>query len=99
RDFHVTGVQTCALPISAVDRVIPVALRRWRRAPLQAWRSGEWRAMKTAIAASGADLAIDAQGLIKSALLTRYTAAPVHGLDRARSEERRAGNEAGWREM
>lgn len=71
----------------AVDRVIPVALRRWRRAPLQAWRSGEWRAMKTAIAASGADLAIDAQGLIKSALLTRYTAAPVHGLDRASVRE------------
>jgi heptosyltransferase I len=66
----------------AVDTVIPVALRRWRRAPVQAWRSGEWRAMKRGIAASPADLVIDAQGLIKSALLTRYTTAPVHGLDR-----------------
>lgn len=71
----------------AVDTVIPVALRRWRRAPLQAWRSGEWRAMKQAIAASPADVVIDAQGLIKSALLTRYTTAPVHGLDRASVRE------------
>ncbi|MDX5444676.1 MAG: lipopolysaccharide heptosyltransferase I [Zoogloeaceae bacterium] len=71
----------------AVDTVIPVALRRWRRAPLQAWRSGEWRAMKRAIAASPADMVIDAQGLIKSALLTRYTAAPVHGLDRSSVRE------------
>ena len=38
----------------AVDTVIPVALRRWRRSPLTAWRSGEWRAMKQAIAASPA---------------------------------------------
>ncbi len=71
----------------AVDSVIPVALRRWRCAPLQAWRSGEWLAMKKAIAASPADLVIDAQGLIKSALLTRYASAPVHGLDRASVRE------------
>lgn len=71
----------------AVDTVIPVALRRWRRSPLAAWRSGEWRAMKQAIAASPADLVIDAQGLIKSAVLTRYAKAPVHGLDRASVRE------------
>src|SRR5690606_34187458 len=71
----------------AVDTVIPVALRRWRRAPLKAWRSGEWRAMKQAIAASPADVVIDAQELIKSALLTRYASAPVHGLDRASVRE------------
>lgn len=71
----------------AVDSVIPVALRRWRHNPLAAWRSGEWRAMRQAIAASRADLVIDAQGLFKSALLTRYTASPVHGLDRTSIRE------------
>jgi heptosyltransferase-1 len=29
----------------AVDRVIPVALRRWRKHPLKALRSGEWGRM------------------------------------------------------
>ena len=66
----------------AVERVIPVALRRWRRQPLQAWRSGEWAAMKRAIRETPYDCVIDAQGLLKSAVLTRYSRAPVHGLDR-----------------
>jgi heptosyltransferase-1 len=71
----------------AVDTVIPIALRRWRRSPLTAWRSGEWREMKRTIAASTADLVLDAQGLIKSAWITRYASAPVHGLDRASARE------------
>lgn len=66
----------------AVEHIIPVALRRWRRAPLHTWRSGEWRAMTNAVRHSSYDLAIDAQGLLKSAVLTRYVDAPVHGLDK-----------------
>lgn len=72
----------------AVDRVIPVAVRRWRRHPLQAWRSGEWRAFVRSLATPPAhDLAIDAQGLLKSAWLSRYAHTTVHGLDRRSARE------------
>lgn len=66
----------------AVEQVLPVALRRWRKQPLKAWRSGEWAAFKASLRCRQYDLVIDAQGLLKSAWLTRYVAAPVAGLDR-----------------
>ena len=65
----------------AVDRVIPVAIRRWRKAVFRTWASGEWRRFTRELIQSHYDAAIDAQGLIKSALLTRYATTPVHGLD------------------
>lgn len=72
----------------AVERVIPVAIRRWRRNPMQAWRSGEWRAFVRSITApTPYTLAIDAQGLLKSAWLSRHVQAPVHGLDRRSARE------------
>ena len=61
---------------AAVRRVIPVALRRWRRGPLQAARSGEWGDFRQQLRATHYDLVIDAQGLIKSALVTRM----AHGV-------------------
>ena len=67
---------------AAVDSVIPVALRRWRKRPWRAWHSGEWRDFKRAIARQTYDRVIDAQGLLKSAWLTRYVAAPSYGFDR-----------------
>lgn len=72
---------------SAVDRVIPVALRRWRKHLFSTWRNGEWRRFKEAIAQTSYDLVIDAQGLLKSAWLTRYTQGPVHGLDKSSARE------------
>lgn len=71
----------------AVDRVIPVALRRWRKSMLQAWLSGEWRMMTREITQGHYDATIDAQGLIKSAVLCRYATVPVHGLDRDSARE------------
>ncbi|MCK2088257.1 lipopolysaccharide heptosyltransferase I [Thauera aromatica] len=71
----------------AVDRVIPVAVRRWRKHPLRAWRSGEWRAFTAAIGARRYDAVIDAQGLLKSAWLARHARGPVHGLDRHSARE------------
>lgn len=65
----------------AVDRVIPVAIRRWRKAVFRTWASGEWRRFTRELIQAHYDAAIDAQGLIKSALLTRYATTPVHGLD------------------
>lgn len=71
----------------AVDRVMPVAIRRWRKQPLQTLRSGEWRRFKARLRETPYDLVIDAQGLLKSAWLTRYVKAPVAGLDRDSARE------------
>ncbi|HCC61961.1 MAG TPA: lipopolysaccharide heptosyltransferase I [Pseudomonas sp.] len=70
-----------------VAQVIPVAIRRWRKHPLQTLRSGEWRRFKARLRETRYDLVIDAQGLLKSAWLTRYVTAPVAGFDRASIRE------------
>ena len=52
-----------------VKRIIPVALRRWRKAW---WQSrGELQAVCRELQASCYDLALDTQGLLKSALIAR----------------------------
>jgi heptosyltransferase-1 len=66
----------------AVAQVIPLAIRRWRKHPLRTLRSGEWRRFKARLRETHYDLVIDAQGLLKSAWLTRYVKAPVAGFDR-----------------
>lgn len=71
----------------AVSQVIPVAIRRWRKHPLQTLRSGEWRRFKSRLRETRYDLVIDAQGLLKSAWLTHYVKAPVAGLDRESARE------------
>ncbi|WP_010488478.1 lipopolysaccharide heptosyltransferase I [Pseudomonas sp. S9] len=71
----------------AVAQVIPVAIRRWRKNLLQTWKNGEWSRFKARLRETRYDLVIDAQGLLKSALLTRYVDAPVAGLDRDSARE------------
>ncbi|WP_312913101.1 lipopolysaccharide heptosyltransferase I [Stutzerimonas nitrititolerans] len=71
----------------AVAQVIPVAIRRWRKNLWQTLRSGEWRRFKARLGETRYDLVIDAQGLLKSAWLTRYVKAPVAGLDRDSARE------------
>jgi len=71
----------------AVSQVLPVAIRRWRKHPLRTWRSGEWARFKQRLRETRYDLVIDAQGLLKSAWLTRYVSAPVAGLDRDSARE------------
>jgi len=71
----------------AVDSVIPVAIRRWRKNLVQSWRSPEWRQFKAALRKQHYDLVIDAQGLIKSAWITRLVKAPSAGLDKASARE------------
>ncbi len=71
----------------AVAEVIPVAIRRWRRNPVQALRSGEWKRFKQRLQVHKYDLVLDAQGLLKSAWLTRYASAPVIGLDKQSARE------------
>ena len=64
----------------AVDRVIPFGLRRWRKKPLKGMR--ELAGFVTQLRSQKYERVLDAQGLIKSALLARASGAPVRmGLD------------------
>lgn len=65
-----------------VTKIIPIAFRRLRKKPLKALLSKEWRTFKKTIKATKYDLVIDAQGLIKSALITRLARGPKAGLDK-----------------
>ena len=66
----------------AVDRVIPVALRRWRKAWFSAPVKAERRAFRETLRAVHYDAIIDAQGLVKSAaLVTRLAHGLKHGMD------------------
>ncbi len=71
----------------AVERVIPVALRRWRKAWRRAWSSGEIRDFRRLLSRDSYDLVIDAQGLLKSALLARMADGPRVGLHRDSARE------------
>jgi heptosyltransferase-1 len=64
----------------AVEQVIPVALRRWRKHPFNRATRTEWKAFRAALDATSYDFVLDAQGLIKSAWLAVKAHAPVHGL-------------------
>lgn len=55
----------------AVRRVIPVALRRWRRSLLSAATWREMRAFRDDLQRENYDLVLDSQGLLKSALIAR----------------------------
>ncbi len=66
----------------AVDRVIPVALRRWRKAWFSDPVKAERRAFRETLRAVHYDAIIDAQGLVKSAaLVTRLAHGLKHGMD------------------
>jgi len=71
----------------AVDRVIPVSLRRWRKRPLAKGVANEWKNFRRSLRQSHSDLVIDAQGLIKSAFVARMVSAPSFGLDRDSARE------------
>ena len=71
----------------AVDEVIPVALRRWKHRPLQALRAGEPQAAVRHLRRRHYEHIIDAQGLIKSAMIARFAHGPRSGLDRDSARE------------
>lgn len=78
---HVEGAQIdwvveenfSAIPLlhPHVDRVIPVALRRWRKDWFNAVNRDQWRAFKSKLQERTYDFAIDTQGLLKSAMIVR----------------------------
>lgn len=71
----------------AVRRVIPVALRRWRRQLLSpaTWR--EVSRFRRELKAETYDKVIDTQGLVKSAWLARLARGPSCGQDKATARE------------
>ncbi|MEH6580569.1 MAG: lipopolysaccharide heptosyltransferase I [Halioglobus sp.] len=66
----------------AVDKVIPIALRRWRKSPLKSFSGPEWKSFRTALDRRQYDAVIDAQGLLKSAFVSRLVRAPRFGMDK-----------------
>lgn len=65
-----------------VQRVIPIALRRWRKYPYKAlFQNEEWQPFVKALRAEQYDLIIDAQGLLKSAWVACLARGPVAGLN------------------
>ncbi len=72
----------------AVDRVIPVAIRRWRKNWFGAQTRQERCDFKRQLQLYQYDRVIDAQGLIKSAaLVTRMAKGEKHGLDSKSARE------------
>jgi len=70
-----------------VERVIPVALRRWRHRLLE---RGTWReaaAFRRALVRDRYDVVLDLQEQVKGALLAWFARGPVHGPDRASIRE------------
>ncbi len=65
-----------------VRRVIPLALRRWRKSPLarRTWR--EFGAFRAELAAKRYSVILDLQEQIKGALVARLARGVRHGLDR-----------------
>lgn len=72
----------------SVDRVIPVAIRRWRKAWFSAPIKAERKAFRDAVRLQQYDAIIDAQGLVKSAaLVTRLARGVKHGMDWSTARE------------
>lgn len=73
------GLQDIPAMHPAVDGVIPVAVRRWRRNWLASLRSGEIGEFTERLKHQRYDLVVDAQGLIKSAIVGMLSIGPVSG--------------------
>lgn len=65
----------------AVQRVIECDLRRWRRELRATLAGGVWASFRDALRREPYDLVLDAQGLLKSALLARQARGPRAGPD------------------
>ena len=57
---------------SAVKRVIPIALKRWRKDWFNSFRKNELQECIQKLRETKYDLIIDAQGLLKSVLITKF---------------------------
>lgn len=70
-----------------VNQVIPVSIRRWRKAPFEKSTLREISVFRKQLAAKSYDLIIDAQGLLKSALVALLVKGKRVGYDRVSIRE------------
>ncbi|PBB38591.1 lipopolysaccharide heptosyltransferase I [Mesorhizobium sp. WSM3868] len=71
----------------AIGTIHKVAIRRWRKKPFD---RGTWREMaglRRAFRSRRYDLVIDAQGLLKSAVVAKQSGAPIAGFDPSSARE------------
>ena len=73
-----------------VARVHQVALRRWRKSPLSAQTRAELSRIRRQLRDANYSLVLDAQGLLKSAWIARWSGAPVAGFSSNTARERLA---------
>ena len=71
-----------------VSTVHSVALRRWRKTPFAAATWQAIAAARAALRAARYDVAIDAQGLLKSAWIARWSNAAIAGFESGTARER-----------
>lgn len=64
-----------------VNTIFPVAIRRWRKAPFKTEHRQEMKDFFRGLKAQKYDAVIDAQGLLKSALITKLSRGTKHGLN------------------
>ena len=72
---------------AGVGQVIPVSMRRWRNHPFAADTRREFSDLRKLVRQTRYDAVIDAQGLLKSALLAWMANGRSHGLDWKSSRE------------
>ena len=71
----------------AVANTIPLPLRQWRKNIFKTLCSGDFSNFKQIIQSKKYDAVIDAQGLLKSAWITKLVDAHSHGFDRQSARE------------
>ncbi len=71
----------------AVDRVIPIALRRWRSSLLSAATWREFGTFRRALRGHEYDAIVETQGLMKSALVAKLARGPIHGFGHGTARE------------
>ncbi len=71
----------------AINQVIPVSFRRWRKSLLskQTWQ--ELSVFRKQLSTQHYDMVLDTQSLVKSALLTLFSRGKKHGFDRNSARE------------
>jgi heptosyltransferase-1 len=70
-----------------VKEVLPVAWRRWRKSLFSSQTLSEIKAFRKKLKSKRYDLILDAQGLIKSAVISRMARGPLHGLGHSSARE------------
>jgi heptosyltransferase-1 len=71
----------------AIDNVIPVAIRRWRKTLLSRTVWQEVSHFRKQLQEQAYDIVLDTQGLLKSALIAHTAIGPIHGMDRHSARE------------